>query len=72
MTRMPCAASSMARLLASVCRPPMSREYADDGSAAIAWCAHMEPMLTMAPPPAVIMPRATVCVMKKADLASSR
>jgi hypothetical protein len=37
----------------------------------MAWWAHIEPMLTMAPPPALIMPRVTVWVRKKAEPGSA-
>ena len=47
---MPSVASSMARLWVSACRPAFAIEYPVDGVAAIAWWAHMLPMLTIAPP----------------------
>lgn len=41
-------------------------EYAEDGVAATAWCAHMEPTLTTAPfAPRAIMVAVTVWVRKK-------
>jgi hypothetical protein len=48
-------------------------EYVDDGIAATAWCAHMLPMLTMAPlrPPLTIT-RTAVWVRKKIARSSSR
>ena len=73
MTRMPWGASSMARLWVRACSPALATEYAEDGVAAMAWWAHMLPMLTMDPPwPAWTMPRATVWVRKKMARSSSR
>jgi hypothetical protein len=60
LTRMLWGASSMARFWVSAC-PALAAEWADDEVAAIAFSAHMLPMLTMDPPrPASTMPRTTV------------
>src|SRR6516164_3456911 len=73
LTRMWCGASSMARLWVSACSPALATEYAEDGVAAMAWWAHMLPLLTAAPPrPASTIPLATVWVRKKIARSSSR
>lgn len=48
------------------CSAALAIEYAEDGVAAMAWWAHMEPMLTMDPlmPRAIMLP-ATVWVRKE-------
>jgi hypothetical protein len=42
-------------------------EYADEGVARIAWWAHIEPMLTIEPPPCLDMFLAAAWVMKNSD-----
>ncbi len=72
-TRMPCDASSIPRCCVSECRPALAIEYADDGVAEMAWCAHMEPRVTTAPPrPCATMPETTVWVTKKVARLRSR
>jgi hypothetical protein len=65
LTLIPYGASSMARCWVRECRPAFATEYAEDGVAAMAWCASMPPTLTMAPllPWAIMLP-ATVWVTK--------
>jgi hypothetical protein len=73
LTRILCWTTSMARLRVRACRAPLASEYPEDGMAAMAWWAHMLPMLTMDPPwPCAPTPRATVCVRKKIARSSSR
>jgi hypothetical protein len=68
-TRMRALASSMARCWVRECRPALAIEYAEEGVAATACLAHIDPMFTMLPPIfRATMFLATVCVTKNSDL----